>query len=102
MTITVATTQNLEFKLNPAGASTSVEVTATAPLVDASDATIGATIQGEQVTELPLDGRNYTNLALLTPGVTRGAYGDKPAAAASANNTETMRNNESGDARPLD
>ena len=97
VTITVATTQNLEFKLNPAGASTSVEVTATAPLVDVSDGTIGATIQGEQVTELPLNGRNYTNLALLTPGVTRGAYGDNASGGGSANNTETMRYNESGD-----
>ena len=98
VTITVATTQTLEFKLNPAGASASIEVTATAPLVDSSDGTIGATIQGEQVTELPLNGRNFTNLALLTPGVTRGAYGDNASGGGSSNNTETMRYNESGDA----
>ena len=79
-------------------ASTTVEVSESVPLVDVSDATIGATIQGEQVTELPLNGRNFSNLALLTPGVTRGAYGDMSSGGGSSNNTETVRNNESGNA----
>jgi hypothetical protein len=96
VTITLSATQNLIFKLNPSGGSTTVEVTAAAPLVDASDAVIGATIQGAQVTELPLNGRNFSQLALLTPGVTRGAYGDVASGGGSSNNTETMRNNESG------
>ncbi len=98
VTITVTTTQNIPFLLKPAGASTTVEVSESVPLVDVSDATIGATIQGEQVTELPLNGRNFSNLALLTPGVTRGAYGDMSSGGGSSNNTETVRNNESGNA----
>jgi hypothetical protein len=98
VTITVSSTQDVIFQLKPAGAATTVEVTGTSPLVDTSDGTIGATIQGEQVTELPLNGRNFTNLALLTPGVTRGAYGDNASGGGSANNTETIRYNESGDA----
>ena len=98
VTITVATTQNVIFKLNPSGGSTTVEVTTESPLIDVSDATIGATIQGEQVTDLPLNGRNFTQLALLTPGVTRGAYGDVASGGGSANMTETIRNNESGNA----
>jgi hypothetical protein len=96
VTITVTTTQNIPVQLSPAGASTTVEVNATAPLVDASDATVGATIQGPQVTELPLNGRNFSQLALLTPGVTRGAYGDAASGGGSSNMTETIRNNESG------
>jgi len=98
VTITVSSTQDVIFQLKPAGSATTVEVTGTSPLVDVSDGAIGATIQGEQVTELPLNGRNFTNLALLTPGVTRGAYGDNASGGGSANNTETMRYNESGDA----
>jgi hypothetical protein len=96
VTINVTTTQNLPIQLNPAGTSMTVEVTAAPPLVNVSDATVGATIQGEQVTELPLNGRNFSQLALLTPGVTRGAYGDVASGGGSSNNTETMRNNESG------
>ncbi len=96
VTITISTTQNLAFQLEPAGVSTTVEVTTAAALVNTSDAVIGATIQGDQVSELPLNGRNFSSLALLTPGVTRGAYGD--AASGVGNNTETLRNNESGGA----
>jgi hypothetical protein len=98
VTITVSTTQNLIYQLKPASASTSIEVTTAAPLVNASDATIGATIEGAQVTELPLNGRNFSQLALLTPGVSRGAYGDSASGGGSSNMTETIRNNETGNA----
>jgi hypothetical protein len=98
VTVIVASTQTVNFKLNPAGGSTTVEVTSAASLIDSSDATVGATIQGAQVTQLPLNGRNFTQLALLTPGVTRGAYGDAASGGGSSNMTETIRNNESGSA----
>ena len=98
VTVTVTETQTVAFQLSPAGAATTVEVTAAAPLVDTSDATIGATISGEQVTDLPLDGRNFTQLALLTPGVTRGNYGDIASGGGSSNMAETIRDNESGNA----
>jgi len=96
VTITITSIQNLSFQMAPSGGSTTVEVTTAAALVNTSDAVIGATILGEQVSELPLNGRNFSSLALLTPGVTRGAYGD--AASGVGNNTETLRNNESGGA----
>lgn len=49
VTVTVTTEQTVAFVLSPAGSATTVEVTAAAPLVNTSDATIGSTIQGEQV-----------------------------------------------------
>jgi len=98
VTITVTATQSVVFQLQPAGGATTVEVSASAPIVNTTDATIGATISGAQVTELPLNGRNLSNLALLTPGVTRGAYGDESSGGGSSNTTETIRNNESGSA----
>jgi len=96
VTITVTTTQNIPFQLAPSGVTTTVEVTTEVPLVNTSDATVGATISGDQVTDLPLNGRNFSQLALLTPGVTRGAYGDVASGGGSSNMTETMRYNESG------
>jgi Carboxypeptidase regulatory-like domain len=98
VTISVMQTQTVAFQLQPAGSTTTVTVTTAAPLIDTSDSTIGASIQGRQVTQLPLNGRNFSNLALLTPGVTRGAYGDAASGGGSSNNTETIRNNESGSA----
>jgi hypothetical protein len=95
-TVDVATVQTLIFKLAPGTVSTTVEVTTAAPLVDTTNATIGETIQGEQVTDLPLNGRNFTGLALLVPGVTRGSYGDE--ASGVSGNSETFRNSESGGA----
>jgi Carboxypeptidase regulatory-like domain len=98
ITVTVTTTQTVAFQLQPSSVATTVQVTGAAPLVDTSDATVGATIEGKQVTDLPLNGRNFSQLALLTPGVTRGAYGDEASGGGSSNFTETARYNESGDA----
>jgi hypothetical protein len=94
--VNVASTQTLAFKLAPGTVATTVEVDTAAPLVNTSNGTIGEVIQGEQVTSLPLNGRNFTGLALLTPGVTRGSYGD--AASGVNGNSETFRNSESGGA----
>ncbi len=94
--VQVATAQTLIFKLVPGAQTTTVQVTSAAPLVNTSNATIGETIQGEQVTELPLNGRNFTGLALLVPGVTRGVYGDESSGV--SGNAETFRNSESGGA----
>ena len=91
VTVNIQDTQTVAFQLQPAGATTTVTVTAAAPLIDTSNSTIGAAIQGRQVTELPLNGRNFSSLALLTPGVTRGAYGDVASGGGTSNNTETIR-----------
>jgi hypothetical protein len=92
----VATTQTLEFKLTLGTTSQTVTVTSAAPLVNTSNATMGEVVEGKQVTDLPLNGRNFTGLALLVPGVTRGSYGDE--ASGVSGNSETFRNSESGGA----
>jgi hypothetical protein len=48
-----------------------VTVTSEAPLLNTETSSMGAVISGRQITELPLRDRNFTNLALLTPGVSR-------------------------------
>src|SRR6266436_1630861 len=54
------------------GATTeSVTVTSEAPLLNTETSSQGTVIVGRQITELPLRDRNFTNLALLTPGVSR-------------------------------
>jgi hypothetical protein len=62
--------RELDFKLSPAAVQTSVEVSATAVAIQTTDATLGQVITSQQVTDLPLNGRDFVQLATLTPGVT--------------------------------
>lgn len=62
--------RELNFSLQPASVSTSVEVSATEVAVETSTPTLGQVITSEEVAELPLNGRNFVQLATLTPGTT--------------------------------
>jgi hypothetical protein len=92
--LTVSQVQAMNFKLATGVASTVVEVTDAAPLVDTTTSSTGTLIQGRQLAELPLNGRNFTQLALLAPGVTRGAYGG--IASGVNGNAESLRYNDTG------
>ncbi len=48
-----------------------VEVTTAAPLLDTQSADMGAVVEQRKVSDLPLNGRRYADLALLAPGVLR-------------------------------
>ncbi len=63
--------RELDFKLSPATVQTSVEVSATAVAIQTSDATLGQVINSQQVTDLPLNGRDFVQLATLTPGTSQ-------------------------------
>ena len=88
--------QTVEFKLQTGAQSTTVDVTGAAPVIDLATSSTGETIQGRQVTDLPLGQRNFLQLATLTPGVTQGAYGSD--ASGINQNVETMRYAASGGA----
>ena len=63
--------RELDFKLAPASVQTTVEVTATEVAVETTSPTLGQVITAQQVAELPLNGRDFVQLATLTPGVTQ-------------------------------
>ncbi len=52
-----------------------VTVTATAPTLETETSNRGEVITGREIVDLPLKDRNFTNLATLTPGVTRALVG---------------------------
>src|SRR5580693_1850607 len=60
--------RELDFTLSPATVQTSVEVNATAVSIQTADATLGQVITSQQVADLPLNGRDFVQLATLTPG----------------------------------
>src|SRR5450755_436531 len=60
--------RELDFKLVPASVSTSVDVNATEVAVQTTNPTLGQVITSQQVAELPLNGRDFVQLATLTPG----------------------------------
>jgi hypothetical protein len=64
---------SLNFKLNLAGVSSTVEVSTTAPLLDTDNATLGTDVTSEYVKELPLINRDFFGLTFLAGGVTEAA-----------------------------
>jgi Carboxypeptidase regulatory-like domain/TonB dependent receptor len=65
----VGRTATQNFTLLPGAVSETVEVTATAPLVDQTKTDVSTNITPEQITDLPLIGRDIADLAYLAPGV---------------------------------
>lgn len=61
----------IDFSLPAGTVSGEVTISAEAPLVETETSDRGSVITGREVTELPLSGRNFTQLATLTPGVVR-------------------------------
>ncbi len=62
--------REVDFTLAPASVSTNVEVSATEVAIETTNPTLGQVITSEQVADLPLNGRNFVQLATLTPGTT--------------------------------
>ncbi len=64
-----------DIKLNVGNVSQKIEVVESAPLVNTDNATVGQVIDNKTIVELPLNGRNFTQLATLTPGAIEGSPG---------------------------
>jgi hypothetical protein len=69
ITLTVGAQQALNLSLKVGQVNTTVEVSAAPPDVQTTSSTIGATVDSTTVRELPLNGRDWTSLATLEPGV---------------------------------
>ena len=62
--------RELNFTLAPASVTEKVVVNAEQVAVETTNATLGQVITSEEVADLPLNGRNFVQLATLTPGTT--------------------------------
>ena len=64
-----------DIQLRVGSVDTKVEVTAEAPLVDSSSASVGTVIDRREVVDFPLNVRRFGALAILVPGTTPDAGG---------------------------
>jgi hypothetical protein len=67
--VTVTETARVAFQLEVGQLSETITVSAEATLVETSNATHGIVIDEQKVVDLPLNGRNFTQLGTLIPGV---------------------------------
>src|ERR1700680_3592188 len=65
----VTQTGVINFALQVGSTTQQVTVSSEIPLVNTQDSTLGGTVNEQQMAELPLNGRNYIDLALYKPGV---------------------------------
>jgi hypothetical protein len=66
---------NIDFTLSPGETSSSVTVEAGAPVLQTEETSIGQVVSEETMENLPLNGRNYIQLATLTAGTSPSQRG---------------------------
>ncbi|MBS1850510.1 MAG: TonB-dependent receptor [Acidobacteria bacterium] len=66
--VNVATQVTVNLALPIAGTASKVNVVSEPALVDTTNAALGQVVRSKQIEELPLNGRNFLQLALLTAG----------------------------------
>src|SRR3954454_1623780 len=76
VTVNVAQTTDLNVELKLAGLTESVNVVAEASLMKTSDSSVGGVVDVTKIESLPLNGRQFANLAVTIPGVGLGFHSD--------------------------
>jgi len=74
--VNVAETRGLDFKLGIAAIAQEVTVTGTMPLIDATNSSVGQVVDPRRVQDLPINGRQFANLAATLPGVGLAFHSD--------------------------
>ena len=79
LNLTTGQDAQLDLPLSVGGASETVNVAAGGELIDTAGSSLSTVIQGRQVVDMPLNGRNVLNLVTLVPGVIpQGSSGGNP------------------------
>ncbi|MDP2320315.1 MAG: carboxypeptidase regulatory-like domain-containing protein [Acidobacteriota bacterium] len=74
--LTVGEAVAIEFTLEVGGLAEAVSVVGAAPAVNTRTGELSYLVEARTIEQLPLNGRNYTDLAFLQPGVTPYPYRD--------------------------
>src|SRR6266700_883889 len=73
--LTIGAKVNLKLSLKVSSLESTVDVTAEAPVVETTRTQVSSTVNERAVSDLPVNGRNFIDFALLTPGVNRDERG---------------------------
>jgi Carboxypeptidase regulatory-like domain len=68
VTLQVGQTATFDFQLKVGATSSNVTVTAAAPALETSTSELGTVVSPKEMNDLPLNGRNFTQLLTITPG----------------------------------
>jgi outer membrane receptor protein involved in Fe transport len=71
VTVSVAATVTLRIEMRVAGVAESVTVSGASPVIETTRSQVSDTVGESSIQNLPVNGRNFIDFALLTPGVTR-------------------------------
>ena len=71
ITLTVGAQPVIDFNLPVGQSQQTVTVQVEVSQVETQSTAVGALVEGKQIAELPLNGRNFTQLIQLAPGVTQ-------------------------------
>ena len=74
LTLDVAQELVANLTLQVGTSTQEVTVTGEAPVVNTTSSSLGGLVNDQQISELPLNGRNYEDLALLQPGITQTTH----------------------------
>ena len=69
--LSIGDARQLDITLEIGAVTEVIEVEATAPLLQTSDASAGTVIENRQIVDLPLNGRDYLQLAVISSGTVR-------------------------------
>ena len=69
VSLNVSQSMRLDIQMQVAKERDTIAVTSEAPLVESGSNSIGNVVTGRELVDLPLNGRNFTQLGLLQPGV---------------------------------
>ncbi|MCS7027007.1 MAG: TonB-dependent receptor [Bryobacteraceae bacterium] len=75
ITLMVNQTARVDINMELGALDQRVEITDVLPMLNTDTATLGQVIGSKEILDLPLNGRQFLELALLVPGVTRGNGG---------------------------
>lgn len=76
VTVSVGQTLTLDFSMKVAAVAETITVTGEAPLIETTQSAVGGVVDIGRIETLPLNGRQFANLAATIPGVGLGFHSD--------------------------